>query len=51
VAQTHAKALSQVILMHAEIDAKVRMLLTPTQRKIFDDMRKQDEPRHQFNRP
>ena len=51
LADTHAKALSQVILMHAELDAKVRILLTPTQRKLFDDMRKQDESRHQFNRP
>ena len=33
LAKTHAGAVSQVLLMHAALDAKVRTLLTPEQRK------------------
>jgi hypothetical protein len=39
LAETQAKAMAQVALMHAELDAKVRAILTPEQRKQFDDVR------------
>jgi Spy/CpxP family protein refolding chaperone len=37
LAETYAQALGQMALMHAELDAKVRALLTPEQRKQLDD--------------
>ena len=43
IAETQAKAMAQVALMHAELDAKVRTLLTPQQRKQFDDARTRAE--------
>ena len=48
LAETHAKALAQLALMHAELDAKVRALLTPEQRKLVDDARAKVESRHVF---
>ena len=43
LAETNAQAISQVILMHAELDAKLRMLLTPEQRKQIDEARSKAE--------
>ncbi len=39
LAETHAQAMAQLALMHAELDAKVRALLTPEQRKQADEAR------------
>ena len=50
LAQTSAHAMAQVILMHAELDAKLRMLLTPEQRKQSDDARSETEPCRSFRR-
>lgn len=50
LAETNAQAMAQVILMHAELDAKLRMLLTPEQRKHFDDARSETEPCRSFRR-
>lgn len=50
LAQTSAQAMAQVILMHAELDAKLRMLLTPEQRKQSDDARSETEPCRSFRR-
>ena len=45
LAATHAQAMAQLALMHAELDAMVRALLTPEQRKQLDDARAKSEPR------
>jgi Spy/CpxP family protein refolding chaperone len=50
LAETNAKAMAQVILMHAELDAKLRMLLTPEQRKQFDDAHSKMKPCCSFKR-
>lgn len=47
-AEAQAQALAQVALMHAELDAKVRALLTPEQRKELDDARTRPESRRDF---
>ena len=39
LADLHAQAMAQILLMHAELDAKVRALLTPEQRKQLDEAR------------
>jgi len=39
LADTHAQALAQLALMHAELGAKMRAILTPEQRKQLDDAR------------
>lgn len=39
LADAHAQALSRVAMMHAELEAKLRALLTPEQRKQLDDVR------------
>lgn len=45
LAATHAQALAQAALMHAELDAKLRALLTPAQRQQLDDARGKAAPR------
>lgn len=50
LAETNAQAMAQVILMHTELDAKLRMLLTPEQRKQFDDARSKMEACGSFKR-
>lgn len=45
IANTHAMALADLAMMHAEIDAQVRALLTPEQRKRIDDTRTKTESR------
>lgn len=45
IANTHAMALADLAMMHAEIDAQVRVLLTPEQRKRIDDTRTKTESR------
>jgi Spy/CpxP family protein refolding chaperone len=50
LAEAHAQAMAKVTLMHAEIDAKVRALLTPGQRKQLDDARSRGESRLNFKR-
>jgi Spy/CpxP family protein refolding chaperone len=47
-AEAHAQAMAQVDLMHAELDAKVRTLLTPEQRKQLDEERSKAESRNCF---
>jgi periplasmic protein CpxP/Spy len=37
LAEAHGRAVAQMTLIHAELDAKVHALLTPEQRKQFDD--------------
>ncbi len=51
LANTQASAMAQVVLMHAEFDAKVRALLTPEQRKRFDDARIKANSHHNFTFP
>ena len=48
LAEIQAKAMAQVALMHAELDAKVRALLTPEQRKQLDDARTRAESHPNF---
>ena len=48
LAETQAKAMAQVALMHAELDVKVRALLTPEQRKQLDDARIRAESHPNF---
>lgn len=48
LAEAQAQALAQVALMHAELDANVRALLTPEQRKELDDARTKPESRRDF---
>lgn len=50
LAQTNAQAMAQVFLMHAELDAKLRMLLTPEQRKQSDDARSEAKSFRSFRR-
>jgi protein CpxP len=50
LAEAHAQAMAKVILMHAEIDARVRTFLTPEQRKQLDDARSRGESRLNFKR-
>lgn len=50
LAETNAQAIAQVMLKHAERDAKLRMLLTPEQRKQSDDARSETEPCRSFRR-
>ena len=50
LAETNAQAMAQVMLKHAELDAKLRMLLTPEQRKQSDDARSETEPCRSFRR-
>lgn len=50
LAQTSAQAMALVMLKHAELDAKLRMLLTPEQRKQSDDARSKTEPCRSFRR-
>jgi Spy/CpxP family protein refolding chaperone len=50
LADTHALAIAQLTLMHAEMDAKVRALLTPQQRKQLDDARAKAESRRTIKR-
>jgi Spy/CpxP family protein refolding chaperone len=45
LAETYAQALGQMTLMHAELDAKVRALLTPEQRKQLGDAHTNSESR------
>lgn len=37
LAEAHGRAVAQITLIHAELDAKLHALLTPEQRKQFDD--------------
>ncbi len=39
LADAHGRAVAQMTLIHAELDAKLYALLTPQQRKQFDDSR------------
>jgi Spy/CpxP family protein refolding chaperone len=39
LAETHGRALAQLALMRAELDARLRALLTPEQRKQLDEAR------------
>jgi len=48
IAETQAKAMAQVALMHSELDAKVRALLTPEQRKQLDDARTKAKSHRNF---
>jgi len=50
LAETHAQALGQMVMMHVELDAKVRAFLTPEQRKQLDEARAKAESRHGFKR-
>lgn len=43
LAEAHGRAIAQMILIHAELDAKVHALLTPEQRKQFDETRSKAE--------
>lgn len=45
LAETHAQAMAQLALMHADLDAKVRALLTSEQRKKADEARAKADPR------
>ena len=45
LAETHAQAMAQLALMHAELDAKIRALLTPEQRRKSDEARAKAAPR------
>jgi len=51
LAETHGQALAQLALMHAELDARTRALLTPEQRQQFDDARTKVASRRGFKRP
>lgn len=51
LAETHAQAMSQIVLMHAELDAKLRSILTPEQRKKLDDAQNRAESACNFKRP
>ncbi|BAO28308.1 Spy/CpxP family protein refolding chaperone [Sulfuritalea hydrogenivorans] len=50
LAETHGQALAQLALMHAELDARMRTLLTPEQRQQLDDARTNAESRRGFKR-
>jgi Spy/CpxP family protein refolding chaperone len=45
LANAHAQALAEMALMHAELDAKIRAVLTPEQRKKLDELRGKPEAR------
>lgn len=51
LAERHGEALAQLMLKHAKRDANLRELMTPEQRKQFDDAAKQPDPRPGFKRP
>jgi Spy/CpxP family protein refolding chaperone len=44
LAEAHGRAVAQMTLIHAELDAKVHALLTPEQRKQLDETRFKAEP-------
>jgi Spy/CpxP family protein refolding chaperone len=44
LADAHGRAVAQMTLIHAELDAKVHALLTPEQRKQLDETRSKAEP-------
>lgn len=50
LAENHGQALTQMALMHAELNANVRSLLTPDQRRQLDDGRSRVESRRGFTR-
>ena len=50
LAETHAQALGQLVMLHVELDAKVRALLTAEQRKQIDEARAKGDSRRSFKR-
>lgn len=50
LAEAHGRAVAQMTLIHAELDAKLHALLTPEQRKQFDDARSNSVPCRSFKR-
>jgi len=44
LANTYGQAVAQVVLMHAEFDARVHALLTPEQRQELDAVQRRSDP-------